>query len=133
MANTMRSEASAMVEINVTPLIDVFLALLVILIIAAPLAMKRLPMPADSHRGGPLQRSIALSILPTGELYLEGKAVTRAQYSATLAAEAMGDKPPTLEICSDAATPYEKVVDALSLARGSGLEAISVKTCTKPS
>lgn len=133
MANAMRSDAAAMVEINVTPLIDVFLALLVILIIAAPLAVKRLPMPLDSHHGGPIQRSIALSILPTGELYLEGRAVTRAQYTATLATEATAAQPPTLEICSDAATPYDKVVDVLSLARSSGLEAISVRTCTKPS
>ncbi len=132
MANAMRGDASAMqVDINVTPLIDVFLALLVILMIAAPLTMQRLPLPTDSHRGGPTPRSIGLSILPTGELYLEGQAVTRAQYTATLAAEAATAQPPMLAICSDADTPYDKVVDALALARSSGLSGISVSTCPR--
>lgn len=132
MATVIRADASAMqVEINVTPLIDVFLALVVILIIAAPLAMQRLPLPTNSH-GGSANRSIALSILPTGELYLEGQAVTRAQFATTLAAEAAATQPPVLQICSDADTPYDKVVDTLSLAQRSGLAGIAVKTCARP-
>ena len=130
MASAIRSEASAMqVEINVTPLIDVFLALVVILIIAAPLAMHRLPLPGDAP-GGRAERSIVMSVLSTGELYLQGQAVTRAQAATTLAAEAAASAPPTLEICSDADTPYDKVVDALSLAQRSGLTGIAVKTCS---
>lgn len=118
-------------EINVTPLIDVLLALVVILIVAAPMALHRLPMPPDSHNTGPIKRSIALSILPTGELYLEGQAVSRAQFVMTLAAEAAMAQPPNLEICSDADTPYDKVVDTLSIARQSGLTGIAVKTCPR--
>jgi len=114
-----RSHA-ARAEINVTPLIDVLLALVVILIVAAPIALRRLPLPGDSHRSGN-PHTLALSILSTGELYLEGVAVNRAQLADTLSVEAAAAQPPVLEIRSDANTPYEKVADTLALAQRSGL------------
>jgi len=113
-------------EINVTPLIDVLLALVVILIVAAPMALHRLPLPGDSHRPGATPHTLALSILSTGELYLGGIAMTRAQLARTLSVEALGMPPPSLEIRSDADTPYEKVADTLALAQRSGLGAISI-------
>jgi transcriptional regulator with GAF, ATPase, and Fis domain len=57
-----RSHA-ARAEINVTPLIDVLLALVVILIVAAPVALHRLPLPGDSHRSDSSHMTLALSIL----------------------------------------------------------------------
>lgn len=120
-----RSHA-AHAEINVTPLIDVLLALVVILIVAAPMALHRVPLPADSHRQAATPRTLALSILSTGEIYLGGVAMNRAQLARTLSAEALALPAPLLEIRSDADTPYEKVADALALAQGSGLGAISI-------
>ncbi|WP_395679807.1 ExbD/TolR family protein [Dokdonella sp.] len=120
-----RSHA-ARAEINVTPLIDVLLALVVIMIVAAPMALHRLPLPGDSHRQTAPPRTLALSILSTGELYLGGISMSRAQLARTLSAEALVMPPPSLEIRSDADTPYEKVADALALAHGSGLGAISI-------
>jgi biopolymer transport protein ExbD/biopolymer transport protein TolR len=119
-----RSHA-ARAEINVTPLIDVLLALVVILIVAAPVALHRLPLPGDSHQAG-ASRTLALSILSTGELYLGGIAMSRGQLARTLSAEAVVSPPPLLEIRSDADTPYEKVADTLALAQRSGLGAISI-------
>jgi biopolymer transport protein ExbD len=120
-----RSHA-AHAEINVTPLIDVLLALVVIMIVAAPMALHRLPLPGDAHRQATTPRTLALSVLSTGELYLGGIAMNRAQLARTLSAEALAMPSPMLEIRSDADTPYEKVADALALAQRSGLGAISI-------
>lgn len=123
-----RSHAAAtQAEINVTPLIDVLLALVVILMVTAPLAMKRLPLPLGSESATSTPRTLGLSVLSTGELYLEGRAVSRAELASTLAIEARMPKPPVLEIRSDADTPYAKVVDALAVARSSGIGGIQVE------
>ncbi|HEU4665493.1 MAG TPA: biopolymer transporter ExbD [Dokdonella sp.] len=120
--------APTQAEINVTPLIDVLLALVVILMVTAPLAMKRLPLPLGNDRDTPsTPRTLALSVLSTGELYLEGRAVSRAELASALGLEAQMPKPPVLEIRSDADTPYAKVVEALAVARSSGIEGIKVE------
>jgi biopolymer transport protein ExbD len=95
--------------------------ILIVLIVAAPVALHRLPLPGDSHRSDSSHMTLALSILSTGELYLEGVAVNRAQLASTLSVEAAAARPPVLEIRSDANTPYEKVADTLALAQRSGL------------
>jgi biopolymer transport protein ExbD len=124
-----RSHAAAtQVEINVTPLIDVLLALVVILMVTAPLAIKRLPLPLGSQPiDAPMPRTLGLSVLSTGELYLEGHAVSRAELASALSLEARMPKPAVLEIRSDADTPYAKVADALAVARGSGIEGIQIE------
>jgi biopolymer transport protein ExbD len=128
MSHALRSYASAVqAEINVTPLIDVMLALVMIMMITAPLALKRLPMPLGDGNNGPEPRTLALSIMSTGELHLQGVAVNRAELASLLAAEAAADQQPVLEIRSDADTPYEKVADTLVLAQNSGLAGIRVE------
>jgi biopolymer transport protein ExbD len=124
-----RSHAGATrVEINVTPLIDVMLALVVIMIVAAPIALKRMPVPlAHSSDAAPPPRTLSLSVMSTGELYLQGVAVSRAQLATTLAAEASAAEPPTLDIRSDADTPYDKFADTLAIAERSGLSGIRVE------
>jgi biopolymer transport protein ExbD len=120
-----RSHA-AHAEINVTPLIYVLLALVVIQIVAAPFAMHRLPLPGDSQHSAASPHTLALSILATGEIYLGGVAMSRAELARALTAEATVTPQPLLQIRSDADTPYEKVADTLALAQYSGLGAISI-------
>lgn len=114
-------------EINVTPLIDVLLVLVVILILSAPMALHRVPMPLGSNADGTTPKVIGLSIDPAGELYLEGTAVNRAQLASALALAAGRADAPVLEIRPQATTRYELVADALALATRSGLAAIRVE------
>lgn len=124
-----RSHAAAtQAEINVTPLIDVLLALVVILMVTAPLAMKRLPLPlGGNHDWASTSRTLGLSVLSTGELYLQGHAVSRAELASALAIQAQMPKPPVLEVRTDADTPYANVVDALAVARSSGIDGIQIE------
>lgn len=129
MSATLRFHTSnEQAEINVTPLIDVLLALVVILMIAAPLTMKKLGVPlAGGSETSPPPRTATLSILSTGELFLDGNAINRAQLGATLSAWASSPQPPALDIRSDRETSYDKVASTLAIAQGSGLAAIRVE------
>lgn len=125
--HALRSDASAVqAQINVTPLIDVLLVLLMILMLTTPLAMHRVPLPLGASAGTGAPDTLALSVKATGELYLDGAAVDRAQLARTLAAAAERAAPPLLEIRPEANTRYDRVADALVLAQNSGMSAIRV-------
>lgn len=114
-------------EINVTSLIDVLLVLVLILMLTAPVAMHRIPLPLGANAGGAEPKILGLSLKTTGELYLEGTAVNRAQLSTLLAAAADSAAPPVLEIRPEATTRYDEVAGVLALAKRSGLPAIRIE------
>jgi biopolymer transport protein ExbD len=125
-ARSLRFDAPAIqAEINVTPLIDVMLALVMILMLTAPLALHRLALPLGGGSDVTPPRTLTLSVKSTGELYLDGVAVSRAQLAAALAAAA--DAAALLEVHPEATTRYDDVAAALALARNSGLSAIRVE------
>lgn len=127
--DALRSDAfAAQASINVTPLIDVLLVLLMILMLTTPLATKRVPLPlAANDTGAAAPRDLRVALKSTGELYLDGVAVSRAQLSAALAAAAAAAEPPLLELQPDADVRYEDMLAALVLAQDSGLAAIRVQ------
>jgi biopolymer transport protein ExbD len=114
-------------EINVTSLIDVLLALVLILMVTAPMAMHRIPLPLGANVAGAEPKVVGLSVKTTGELYLDGNAVSRAQLSAALAAAAASTTPPVLEIRPEATTRYDDVAEVLALAKRSQLPAIRIE------
>jgi len=114
-------------EINVTPLIDVMLVLLMIMMLTAPMILHRNPLPLGSNGGVAPPAVLALSVKSTGELYLQGVPVNRAGLSSALAAAADADAPPVLEIRAEAATHYDDIAAVLALARNAGLESIRVE------
>lgn len=119
-------------EINVTSLIDVLLALVLILMVTAPMAMHRIPVPLGASSADGEPTILGLSVKSTGELYLDGTAVSRAQLSAALAIAANSASPPVLDIRPEASTRYDEVAAALALAKRSGLPTIRIEG-TRPS
>lgn len=114
-------------EINVTSLIDVLLALVLILMVTAPMTMHRIPLPLGANVGDAEPKIVGLSVKTTGELYLDGTAVSRAQLSAALAAAAASATPPVLEIRPEATTRYDDIAEVLALAKRSQLPAIRIE------
>lgn len=127
--DAMRSDAfAAQASINVTPLIDVLLVLLMILMLTTPLATKRVTLPlARGDAGAPPPRELRLTLTSSGELYLDGVAVSRAQLSAALADAARGSEPGLLDLRPDADVRYEDMLATLVLAQDSGFDAIRVQ------
>ena len=99
----LRSDAfAAQASINVTPLIDVLLVLLMILMLTTPLTTRRVPLPLGADEPGATPPpELQLALKPTGELYLDGVAVSRAELSAALATAAAAARPPLLDLRPD--------------------------------
>jgi biopolymer transport protein ExbD len=126
--DALRSDAfAAQASINVTPLVDVLLVLLMILILTTPLSIKRVPLPLGGEPGASPRQDLRLAIKSGGELYLDGVAVSRSQLSAALVAAATRAEPPLLELQPDADVRYDDMLDTLVLAQDSGLASIHVR------
>jgi biopolymer transport protein ExbD len=118
------SEPAPMAEINMIPLIDVMLVLLVIFIITAPLLTHAVKLDLPRASSSPnLTRPdhITVSIDAAGTLFWNGGQVSRAELDARLAATAKQSPQPELHLRADRATRYENVAEVMSDAARFGL------------
>lgn len=114
-------------EINVTPLVDVMLVLVVILIITAPLLASsiRLDLPkAEGTQSTDAPRFVTVVLDPAGQVFLDDQPVAPAQLAERLAAEAKRNPDVELQLRADAKVPYGRVVEVMGLAHQSGLTRI---------
>jgi biopolymer transport protein TolR len=123
-----RTQANApMSDINVTPLVDVMLVLVVIFIITAPLMASslRLDLPrTDAARPGEAPHSITLVVDRTGEAFVDGKPATLAQLATRLGQAAASDPDTEVQLRADAAVPYGRMVEVMGVAQKAGLNRI---------
>jgi biopolymer transport protein ExbD len=118
------SEPAPMAEINMIPLIDVMLVLLVIFIITAPLLTHavKLELPrVASHPNLTRPDHITVSIDAGGTLFWNGEQVSRAELDTRLAVAAKQNPQPELHLRADRATRYENVAEVMSDAARIGL------------
>ncbi len=114
-------------EINMTPLVDVMLVLLIIFIITVPV-MKHavnveLPQ-ASSQREDIKPETLRLSVDAAGAYYLNGAPVSDEALPALLQAEGARSPQPDLHINGDKAVRYERVAKAMAMAHQAGLRKI---------
>lgn len=118
-------------EINVTPLVDVMLVLLIIFMVAAPLMMAQLPiqMPeADLEDMGKPKEPLVVSIDAQREYYIGEEKVDHTSLIARLGAEMARDAAQTVYVRGDKAVPYGDVIGLLSLVSTAGFTQISLMT-----
>jgi len=123
--------AAPMAEINMVPLIDVMLVLLVIFIVTAPLLTHavKLDLPKASASVNELKPDkIEFAIDATGQRFYNGEVVSRAQaaerFAAAVAAAGGGKPPPELHLRADQAVAYRAVAETLADAGKVGLTRI---------
>ena len=113
-----------MADMNVVPLVDVMLVLLVIFIVTAPLlthAVKiDLPKASSTVNTTKLEH-IEFGIRDTGEMFWNGERVTMAQLPDRFAAEAAKQPQPEVHIRADRHTYYETVAKVMAAAAKTGL------------
>ena len=119
--------AQPMSEINVTPLVDVMLVLVVIFIITAPLLASaiRLDLPkTDAARAVETPRFVTLVVDKSGQVFLNDKALPLDELARSLIQAASQDPDTEVQLRADEAVPYGKVVEVMGVAQKAGLSRI---------
>ena len=120
-----------MSEINVTPLVDVMLVLLVIFIITAPLLTYgiRLDLPNETAPATPPEAStIRLSIDGSGQVFWDAEPVTDEVLRTRLAKSGGEAAAPEVHLRADKETRYERIAFVLAAAQQAGLTKIGFIT-----
>jgi biopolymer transport protein TolR len=116
-----------MSEINVTPLVDVMLVLVVIFIITAPLmgSAIRLDLPkSDAARAVDVPAFVTLVVDKSGQAFLNDKPLTLDQLTRELVQTAGRNPGTEVQLRADEAVPYGKVVAVMGVAQKAGLSRI---------
>ena len=122
---------AAPTEINMVPLIDVMLVLLVIFIVTAPLLTHavKIDLPrATSSANLTKPDNVRLDLDAAGRVFWNGEPVDAEALTQRLAAAAARRPQPELHIRAERTTPYEKVAQIMSAAARQGLVRIGFVT-----
>lgn len=127
---TNAAENSLTNEINVTPMIDVLLVLLIIFMLVIPLSRKAIDLqladPNPPPSTGPPPAQIVLEVLPGGRYLINKQPFTKAALPTEL--KKIYDPRPEkiIFIKGDPKVIYEDVIWAMDVARGSGVKVIGI-------
>jgi biopolymer transport protein TolR len=114
-------------DINVTPLVDVMLVLLVIFILTAPLLTSaiRLELPkADGVQAGEAPLAVTLVVKAQGQVFLNDKLMPLPALANQLKAIAAQRPDTEVQLRADQAVPYGRVVEVMGVAQKAGLSRI---------
>ena len=123
--------AQPMSDINVTPMVDIMLVLLVIFIISAPLFSHaiRLDLPAAELAPAPqATEAITIAIDDHGVIYWDAVPVTLEGLSSRLSGASKTTPQPELQLHADKATRYEVIAQVMAAAQNNGLTKIGFVT-----
>ena len=122
-------------DINVTPLVDVMLVLLIIMMIIAPLLQKgvdvRLPIAINSASKPETQDQTVLGIKADKTVWINGIEVRREELRSRLDSILETKKEKLILIKADEDAPYSAVMDAMDTLRGAGIEDVGLITDSK--
>ena len=118
-------------EINVTPLVDVMLVLLIIFMVTAPLLTQGVNVDLPDAKSPPMQQNVeplVVTILADGKVFLQKHEVAIDQMAPQIAAMLKQKPDLPVFIRGDARTPYEKVAQVMSLLESAGIRKVGLVT-----
>ena len=130
-----------MSEINVTPLVDVMMVLLVIFILTAPLLSSALKLDLPQAQGASASaaaQAVRLSVDAQGQVFLDDQPMTLDALAQALKARAAQSiaagqvELPEVQLQADTQVPYGRVVEVMDLAQLAGLNRMGFVTQRKP-
>ena len=127
-----RRGRAPMAEINVTPLVDVMLVLLIIFMVTAPLLTAGVPIELPDSRANPLDqdpRQVTISIDREGYIYIDKDQVPVGGFPEALAQLGQrGSEPPQVTLRADKALDYGRVMAVMGELNRGGFNSISLVT-----
>ncbi len=119
--------AAPMSDINMTPLIDVMLVLLVIFIITAPLLVSavKVDLPrAEAAKSADTPKFLSVTLDKAGVVFVNDQALDARALTDQLSAAARANPDTELQLRADTAVPYGRVVEVMGAAQKAGLSRI---------
>jgi biopolymer transport protein ExbD len=113
-----------MADINMIPLIDVMLVLLIIFIVTAPLLTHaiKIDLPnASTQVNREKPETVTLSLDGTGNLFWDNAPITLDQLDTRFAEAARRNPQPELHLRADHATAYQKLAEVMAAAQNAGI------------
>jgi biopolymer transport protein TolR len=121
-----------MSEINVTPMVDVMLVLLIIFMVAAPLLTVGVPIELPKTAAAPLpteqEEPLTVALTADGEILVQNAAVSREELIPLLRAVSEERKSDKVFLRADGAIPYEGVMQVMGALNASGFRNIGLVT-----
>ncbi len=123
-------EQSRLAEINVTPLVDVFLVLLIIFMISAPLLKSayEVSLPQARKAQPTSAEGIEVVLAQNGIIFIENTQVAKPDFSSAFQQIFSKDNPRPVFVRADGALPYQEIVEALDALRQAGAEDVGLVT-----
>ncbi len=131
MAFSVAGRDSIVAEMNITPLVDVMLVLLVIFMVSAPLLTRpidaALPQPAPPTALKPLQLQLQIAVADDGSYRLDGRPLSADELWQRLAEAVAADPRTVLRVRASSDADYQRVVTVLAEARDRGIANIGIQ------
>lgn len=129
-----RGRRAPMADINVTPMVDVMLVLLIIFMVTAPLLTAGVPVNLPDSRAKPLdqdQKPVQISIDDQGRLFVNDDEVSDTilpDVLGQIAAKNTGDEPPEVYLRADRSLEYGRVMRVMGELNRAGLNRVALVT-----
>ena len=133
-----RSRRTPMAEINVTPMVDVMLVLLIIFMVTAPLLVAGVPVDLPDSKAGALdqeQKPVQISLDPSGAIFVDETAVAPGQLSGRLqqiVASSPEQGGPRIFLRADKGLDYGRVMGVMGEINAAGLRKVALVSVAGP-
>ena len=128
--STGNESGGPMAEINVTPLVDVMLVLLIIFMITAPLMSHKVKVELpqanlrDIEAKPMVVQPITITVTEQGNLYWNDQPITKDQIESRLSVEAQKTPQPSINVRGDRTTKYRVVQEVVQVAQNQGMRKV---------
>jgi biopolymer transport protein TolR len=129
-----RSNHGTMSDINVTPLVDVMLVLLIVFMVAAPLMTVGVPIQlpkADAKQLNTSTEPLTISVQADRKVFLQDTQIPLEELAAKLQALAKNGNEEQLMVRGDTNVPYGAIMEVMGVLNSAGYSKIGLVTSTK--
>jgi biopolymer transport protein ExbD len=130
MAGSTQSNSGPITAINVTPLVDIILVVLIIFMATAPLIQRRaihVDVPKAAHHERAATEAVQVVLKADGAITVAGKPMTRERMQSALSAGVAAEPELRVTFAADRVIAYSDIIAVLDLIRGAGVKKIGLE------